>query len=288
MAALGVLGLAFAALFFHWFRNQHLHSWDKLQDWGHAYAVPVISGYLVWMRRAELARVAKENFWPAIAPLLLGVMCYVFFVVGVPNHMLQGASVVLTLGSVVLLVFGGGVLRLVVLPLLYLLFAITISEQVMIKVTFKLQLIASQGAWLLMAIAARPLGYSVDVDGNTLTILTRDGKSHPMNVAEACSGMRMLIGFFAVAGWVALTQCKEWWKMIALLLLAAPVAVLMNVVRVAVLGWGTIFVDPEFAKGEAHMLVGTILLAVALFVFMGCLWALDRLFVEGEAKAVGA
>lgn len=94
----------------------------------------------------------------------------------------------------------------------------------------------------------------------------------------------MLIAFFALAAAVALLSCREWWQRVAVVLLAGPVAVLMNVVRVAVLGILTL-IDPNLASGDAHTLIGTILLVPSLFLFLGMVWALNRTVREPPGAA---
>src|SRR6185295_233957 len=113
-----------------------------------------------------------------------------------------------------LLLTGPSAFRKMFLPLLYLVFAFTISEAILNKITFPLQLVASQGATLMLKIAAPIFGYTADVDGNTITIIPSKGAPIPLNVAEACSGMRMVIAFFALAGAVALFSCRFWWQRI--------------------------------------------------------------------------
>jgi hypothetical protein len=179
-------------------------------------------------------------------------------------------------------------MRSLFLPIAFLVFGITIAEIIMIKITFPLQLTASQGAYGLLSLCGAVGDFEVSVDGNRLDLL-KGSKSFPLNVAEACSGMRMVIAFLALAACVALLQTKIWWQRVALLLLGPVVAVLMNVIRVAILGLLTL-VDPKLIQGESHILIGTLLLIPALGLFMGCQWVLDRIFVEtpetdGKARA---
>lgn len=270
-----LLGIAFVALFYRFFYIQHLHSSDKIEDWGHAYIIPLISLYLVRQKWSEIVAQPRWVFWPALAPMLLGIACYVFFVVGYPNHMFAGFSVFATLGAMLLLLFGPAVFRFLFLPVAFLCFGVTISEQVMIKATFPLKLIASQGAWVILKLVSPIFGYFVDVNGNLIEIVTKKGTIIPLNVAEACSGMRMVIAFIALGAAVALISCKLWWQRAALLLLAVPVAVFMNIIRVAVLGLLSLW-NTNAAAGQAHMFIGTILLIPGLFLFMGVVWALER------------
>ena len=56
-------------------------------------------------------------------------------------------------------------------------------------------------------------------------------------------------------------------------------AVFNNILRVAVLGLLTLR-WPSLTVGAAHMLIGTLLLALGLGMFIGIQWALDRIVVE--------
>ncbi len=53
----------------------------------------------------------------------------------------------------------------------------------------------------------------------------------------------------------------------------------MNAVRVTVLGLLTL-VNPDLAAGEAHTLIGTLLLVPALLLYMGVVWVMNRLVRE--------
>jgi exosortase len=296
VAVLGMISLVgFAWLFREWFLVQGTISFKHLDDWGHAFAVPAIAAYLLYQRRDRLLAAPVKPFWPGLLPLLLGIACYVFFIVGVPTHMLQGFALVLAVFGFVLLVFGPHVMRIAIMPIAFLLFAVTISERVMIAITFQLQLIASQGGYLLLTIFGFPFGIESSVDGNIISVMDEAGVSHKLNVAEACSGMRMVVAFIALGAAVALTQCRQWWQRVAVVLLSLPVAIALNVVRVAVLGFLTVLVDPDLATGEAHMLIGTLLLIPGLAVFLLLVWILNRVVSEEpeqevaqDAKAVKA
>lgn len=275
MAALLTLGLA--ALFFRWFVKQSEFSWKQAEDWGHAFFVPLIAGYLIWQRRRKIAQATPMIFWPGLLPVLVGILGYLTFSIGpIPGvHMGQGLFVILTAWGVALTLLGPAVVRWLILPAAYLVFMITVSEGVMLRVTWPLQLLASQGAYIVLGVIGMVFGFSVDVEGNILTVISSSGEVHPLNVAEACSGMRMAVAFIALAGAVALLSTREWWKRIALMLLSVPVALLMNVARVAILGLATLK-DSNLAAGEAHTLIGTLLLLPGLGLFLAVGWALEK------------
>lgn len=253
------------------------------EDWGHAYFVPLVSGFYIWKNREKLAQIRVKPYWPAVTLLPLAVVTYVYFILNFSNHMFQGAAFVLAVAGVVLLVGGPIVFRALAFPIGYLLLAVTISEAVMNGITWQLKLIASQGSHLMLNM----VGIETDIQGNVLTI-HHGTESHKLNVADACSGMRMVVAFVALGAAVAFLAASEWWKRIAILATAVPVAIFMNIIRVVVLGVLTL-VNPELATGEAHTLIGTLLLVPAFLLFMGFVMVFDKLFVpEGDPETAPA
>ena len=275
---ISLICLSMGGLFYRWFLKQSEFSSRQLEDWGHAFFVPVIAGYLIWQRRQQIAEAHQRVFLPGLLAVGTGILGYLTFSIGpIPGvHMGQGLFVILTMWGSALVLFGPAVARWLVLPAAYLVFMITVSEGVMLRITWPLQLLASDGAHIILSLIGMVFGFTVDVDGNVLTVISSSGVEHPLNVAEACSGMRMVVAFIALAGAVALLSTREWWKRITLMMLSIPVALLMNVTRVAILGLATLG-DSDLAAGEAHTLIGTLLLIPGLGLFLAVGWALEKI-----------
>jgi len=263
----------FVWLFFEFFRRQHMFSTSEKfgEDWKHAYLVPLVSLYILYQAKDQLKTARPSVYWPALLPIVAGILLYYMSLIALRVHMFTGAGMLLTLFGVVLLFVGPSMMRLLFIPIAYLAFGITLSEDLMNNITFPLQNIAAVGSHWMLSIL-----YTTEITGNTLTIVLESGREIPLNIAEACSGMRMVIAFVALGGAVAFIACKEWWQRAAVLLLAVPVAIFMNVLRIASLGVASI-VNPEFAAGDAHMLIGTLWLIPGFFLYMGVVWALNRL-----------
>jgi exosortase len=279
--ALTVLLLTAALVwaFWHFFKTQHLFS-SHGQDWSHAYLVPLISAFLLWQNRREIVAIKPTVFWPGLIPLVMSVPCYLLFQLGsLSTHMGQGWAVILAVFGLCLLLTGPRMMTLLFLPICYLAFGVTVAEMVMIKLTFVLQGIAAQGGWITLNL----IGVHTDLSGNSLTVWDSKGASHDLNIAEACSGMRMVIAFAALGVAVALVSLKYWWQRIALILLGLPVAVGMNIVRVAVLGVASLY-DAELSRGQAHMFIGFALLILAFFLFMGVASLLKKTVHEPKVK----
>ncbi|MGE3107081.1 MAG: exosortase/archaeosortase family protein [Phycisphaerales bacterium] len=266
----GLLAGVFGAYFWNWLRTQARHSAGD-SNWSHSFFVPLISGYLIWQAREAMMKERVGAYWPGLAPMLLGVVSYPFFVVGIPNHMAQGYAMILTLFGMVLVLLGPGMMRHLFLPIAYLVFMVTISEKILQVITTRLQQWAAIGGDVLLQI----VGVNVKRSGVTLDIVDSTGATHSLDVAQTCAGMSMVIAFIALGAAVALVGCRYWWQRVVLVLLAMPVAVLLNVARIAVLGMLTLW-DPDLATGQAHTLIGTLLLIPGFLVYMGIVWALNR------------
>lgn len=289
IVAVSILGVGFLAFFHEFFARQAKFSIERPQDWGHSFLVPLISGYLLWRDRETLMSSRARVFWPGLMPLVLGLVCYPFMLLGIKNHMFAGASMILALFGIVLLLAGPSVMRAAFLPIAYLAFGVTISEQVMIILTTKLQSVAASGGVLTINILGQVYDlfasntFFAERSGQTMTVVTPAGTQIPLEIAAACAGMRMVVAFAALAGAVALMQCCHWWQRTALLLLAIPVAVFMNVLRVAALGLASMY-NPNFASGDVHMMIGTVILIPGLGLFMLIVWMLNRSVTDEAEK----
>ncbi len=283
IVALGAgVALVLLALAHEWlYRQFFVLSRVYISDWGHSYAVPLISIYYIWRNRERLSSVPVGVFWPGLGVVALGAATYIYFVVGFSNHMLQGFSLVLLVAGAVLFLLGARAFRSLCFPIAYLAVGVTIAQMLMERVTFQLKLFASVGSHALLNL----VGVDNDLFGNVLHIY-QGTEVHELNVADACSGMRMVVAFIALAVFVAFLYGRLWWQRIFILMLAIPVAIFMNMIRVAVLSVLTL-IDPELAAGDAHTFIGTLLLIPALALFLGVVWAAERITPEPESEPGG-
>ncbi len=274
----------FVWLFFDFFRRQHMFSTSEKfgEDWKHVYLVPLVSLYMLYQTKAAVLRARPTLYWPAFLPILAGILFYYFSLIALQVHMFTGAGMLLTLFGIVLLFSGPSAMRLLFVPIAYLVFGITVSEELMNSITFPLQKIAAIGSHRMLSLL-----YTTEISGNTLMIVLESGREIPLNIAEACSGMRMVVAFVALGAAVAFIACQEWWQRVAVLLLAVPVAIFVNILRITSLGVASI-VDPEFAAGDAHIFIGTLWLIPGFFLYMGVVWALNRVAKTDAPKSEAA
>ena len=182
-----------------------------------------------------------------------------------------------------LLILGPRQTAPVFLPIAYLAFAVYISDKIMWEITFWLKGIASSGSSVVLTVLGSIFGFAVESRGTVIWV-----EGNPMDVADACSGMRTVVAFLALGAAVCLISCRLWWQRVWLMMLAIPVAIVLNIVRVVTLGLLSM-IDTELAGGQIHTLIGTILLIPGLGIFLLIVVALNRAVVEGgENEPSGA
>ena len=279
--AAAVLLAVIVATFWNFLSAQVRYAMRHPSDWGHTLVIPGIAAWFVWLRRKELLAEPFRPAWSGLPIVALGVGVYILCTFGpgafALHHNARGLAFGISLFGLVLLLFGWRAMRHLWFPIAYVVaFGQTISDRILNVVTFRLQDLSARGAEIVLNL----VGIDTDRAGNLLTVY-RDGVAHPLNVAEACSGMRMLLAFLALGVAIAYTGLKRPWQRVALVLLGVPVAVVVNVFRVVTLGVLSLF-DVQMAAGEFHHLVGLVWLVPALAIFLGILWILRRIVIEEE------
>jgi exosortase len=281
--AAGVLVALMTLLFWEFFRRQVLWAIREPADWGHTLVIPFLAAYLVYFNREKLLARPFRTAWIGFLPIVVGIGWYTLCSIGpqpVQHHNLQGAGVALTITGVVLLFCGFRAMLWLWLPLLFLfVFGQTISERFMQIVTFKLQDIAARGSHIALIL----LGVDVERTGNTLYVM-KGGTPIPLNIAEACSGMRMLMAFLALGVVMGYVGLKRNWQRIVLFLLGVPTAVFVNILRVVTLSILALL-DTGFAAGDFHTFIGLIWLIPAFLIYLGIMWILRNVIVEPEDES---
>jgi exosortase len=121
-----------------------------------------------------------------------------------------------------------------------------------------------------------------------MELTSRSFQVYPLTVAEACSGMRLLMAFFALGVATAYLETRPVWQRVVLVAAALPIAVFCNLLRVAITCTMYFIDQPEMGKGVLHTFTGMLMLipAFAMLYLVG--WVLNRFLVteaEGSAEA---
>jgi exosortase len=262
-----LLGVVVLGITYHQVVTAMVRDWSVDDNASHGFFIPLISGYLVWMRRSALAaapvgesKVGLGLAAGAAAMLVAGWLAAEFFTMRL--------SLVLALCGCVLFWLGKDVFSRLLTPLLFLIFMIPIPAIVYDTVALPLKLFVS---WFSVGVL-KALGMMVVREGNVIMF-----PNITLEVVDACSGLRSLTSLLALATAYALIFVRRPWQRLVLVISAIPIAVGANVVRVVGTGILARRFGAAAAEGFFHEFTGLATFALAL-VMLVCLHQILRRF----------
>lgn len=277
------LALAAAALCIVLFYPTDLYQlvirWASDAGWSHGFVVPVISAFFVYLKWESLKQLTPAGSLWGIAILMAGIIGQILFRATGLSHM-SNLSLLVVLFGIMLFVFGWEYLKLLWLPISFLVFAIPPPDSLYVRLTTPMQSIAAQlGVWVLTF-----FGFAADKMG---TLININGLKKPLNVAEACAGMRLLIGFLALAVALGYSTNRPTWQKVLLAGFALPIAIFCNGCRVAFTGVMSVEWGEQWGQGTPHQFLGLLMLVPAMIILVAIGWALDRIFIEIPEQKAG-
>ncbi len=285
LVAGAVLLLLFVGVFWDWIAHQTIWASHEPSDWGHTLIIPFVSGYFVWAKREAILAEPLRPAWIGLPLMIFGIAWYMICNLGpaaLAHHNIRASGLGITLIGMGLLLLGWRAMRPVWFPLFFMLvFFQTVSERLMNMATYRMQDISAKGAYYFLTL----IGIETDLAGNVLTVF-RDGVPVQLNVAEACSGMRMLVAFLALGVAMAYVSLPRLWQQVLLVVMGVPIAIFVNVLRVASLGVLGIF-NQNFMTGEFHHMIGLVWLLPAFFSYLAALWCISKFLTDEEPHHAG-
>jgi len=276
-----VLALAWAVVLglLAWIYAPHVAgmvgAWWNDPNYSHGFLVPLISVYLIWRQRRQLAEAAAG---PNYLGLLVVAGGLLILVVGQLAHefYLRRVSLIPVMWGLVLLAWGWGVARRLIFAFAYLILMVPLPYLLYDAVAFPLRLIAAQvAAW-----GIRLFGIPVYLEGNVIHL-----PNMVMNVVDACSGIRSLISLLAVGIILAYLLLPKRWLKLVVVLLVPPVAVFTNALRVTAAGILARYYGPETLEGVMHDFVGWLVFMAGFILLLFITLGLRKLYPAGGAES---
>jgi exosortase len=262
-ASLAVAALALVLGWVYWPTLLSLGDrWWNDSQYSHGYLVPLFAGFLLWLRRERLPAAWTPSWWGL--PLLLAALALRFAGTYLYLDWLGAISLVPCVTAVFLLAGGLPALRWAWPSVLYLIFMVPLPFQVEVALAHPLQRVAT----LASTYALQTLGFLAFAEGNVI----RMGEVR-IGVVEACSGLSMLVIFFALATAVVLIVRRPWYEKAIIFVSAVPIAIVANVLRITVTGVLHKTVGSHLANLVFHDLAGWLMMPLAL----GLMWCELRL-----------
>ncbi|MBN1805947.1 MAG: exosortase/archaeosortase family protein [Sedimentisphaerales bacterium] len=242
--------------------------WQENDDYSAGQLVPLIALFLIWHERHKLKKCSLKPCWWAIAIIILAQTAKIFGLV----FMFESAeryALVLTITGIVLLITGWQTFRTVSWIVLFLFLMVPFPGRIHNLISGPLQRMSATGSVFLL----EAFGAKVSQQGNIVML----NEKIPMAVAEACSGLRMLIAFIIVTAFITYMVKRSPRQKMILLLSSIPVAVICNILRICITAALYMLVSSEVAEKFFHDFAGLAMMPAAVLLIFSELWLLDKL-----------
>lgn len=246
-----------------------IQSWTQ-EEYSHGYLIPPLALLLLINRMID-SQLSPQGSWLGLGFVLLGVLAgSVFQMAGFISVLPQ--IYVLTLMGAVILFLGKRCLRPLAGPLLLILFATPLPKFFYYTISSQMQISStSLGVFLLDA-----MGVTVFQEGNVI-----DLGRYQLNVVEACSGVRYLFPMLSLSFLLAYMFKAAWWKRGVVFFSTIPVSILLNGLRLALIGvtvnqWGS-----RMAEGFIHDFEGFVVFVSGVMILLLEIWVLRKIGVNG-------
>lgn len=251
----GILLLAYGAIW-QWMVDRWLAPGSY---YSHGFLIPLMSAYLVWKDRAQIALPVEEGqrlgLWIVIGALLFYLVCAFWKV-----YFAGAGTFLVVLGGAVLYLYGPKPFRWLWFPLFFLVFMIPIPLITVADLSLKLKLLAAATAIRI-----------IDFFG---VVAVRDGSyihfsNGTMIVGDICSGLRSLIALLAFGAFFSYLSKLSRWGQILLFLASVPIAWIANICRIVILCFVGQTFGIEAATGFSHDASGILIFIFAFLMLFG-------------------
>jgi len=275
------LVLAIVCVWFNWTSLRYLvRVWWTQEDYQHGFVVPLFALFLLWHRRGMIRPFTdKGSYWGLAFFALWAVMRWtaIYFNYGSLPEM----SLLPFFAGVALFVGGRQGLRWSWPAILFLFFMIPLPGAVQNLASQQLQALATRMSVFMI----QTFGIPAYAQGNVIQLSDR-----PLEVARACSGLRMMTLFFAICIGAAFVVRKPLWERIVMILSAPPIAVISNVARIVATAtlceiarhWPNL-ISAEAADKFMHDTAGLLMMPFGLLLLWFEMYLISKLLIAPPA-----
>jgi exosortase len=249
--------------------------------YSHIIVIPVVSIYLLYIRRREIF---KENSLSVIPGCVFIVGGIIFYIVGTGKgadfdqndflSLMTFSAVICWIGGFVLF-YGIEASRVALFPLLFLLFMVPVPGFLMERIILVLQICSAEVSYWIFKVTGVPIyreGFIFYLPGLTI------------EVAKQCGGIRSSLVLFIVSILAGHLFITSWNRKVILSICVFPITIFKNSIRIVTLSLLGVYVDPRILESTLHRRGGIPFFLVALSFLGIVLWFLKRLEMRGIFK----
>jgi len=248
--------------------------WSEFPSLSHGFAIPLISAYLVWIRRERLAALPVQGSAAGLPLLLLALFLLVGGVL-VGEPFVARLALVPGVFGVTLFLAGPAITGTIWMALAYLVFMIPMPYTVLKSVMYQSRLMDAAATAQIMTW----LGVPVHRDGVLLHLA-----NITLEVADDCSSIPAMAALIALGAAYAQVGDRPRWARLFLTVGAAPLGLMSNIARIVLTSLGAYYFGRIVLDNVIHKAAGTTVFLVTVGLLVG-IDALARHWVQRRADA---
>jgi exosortase len=239
----------------------------KDEESSHIFLVPIVTAWLIWVRRGRFRRCRPGGGWLGLALIAAGWAAYSLGDSYYVQVLWHGGAVLVVIGCIFTVL--GIDLFFTFLPVLLLqAFLIPVPGRVRQAIAIPLENITT----MVTQNVCELFGIMAERSGNVLTVNGRD-----VAIVEACNGLRMVFALTLVSFAFAFGTPLRWYVRLMVLVASPVCAIACNVVRLVPTVWIYGYF-PDSVASAFHDVSGWLMLPVSFLILMGIIrllrWAL--------------
>ena len=279
--------LIIAVLFYYLFRdeiNTIVTRWLNDGNWSHGFLIPLFSLYFINQHRRQILNVQTKPNYLGLFFMICLIVFYPLNIVHFQYGYFRPLSMIATLGAIVLFLGGWRLIKYTWLPIGFLVFAVPLPARYYVQITMPMRQIAAKIAGVLLDMVSQ---IETTVTGVIIEVIYKGQQIKPsLNVAEACSGMRLLMAFLALGVAMAYLHYRPVWQRIILLACTIPIEIFCNIFRVTATGFIYVLIHPRYTQGIYHNALGMVMLPLAFGLYGFIAWFMSSVVTEETQPVV--
>jgi exosortase len=258
------LWIASLAVFFPAIAQVTRLAWDD-ERYSHILLIPVISLLLIYIRRTEIFYRTRPAPRAGVSLLVLG-SCFYGMAPLAGSWSDEGTKLLVTVIALVtvwvgafFLCYGTQAFRQAEFALLFLLLMVPVPSWLLDKAVVALQHGSAEVAFVLFKLLRIP----VLAEGVRFSLPGVD-----IEVAKECSGIRSCVSLIVASVLAGYVFLRSGYSRLFLALLAIPIAIVKNAVRITTISWLGLYVNRDFFFGTLHKRGGLLFALLALIMML--------------------
>ncbi|MFH1777556.1 MAG: exosortase/archaeosortase family protein [Candidatus Omnitrophota bacterium] len=253
-----IITVLLAGVYFHTF-TWMVDRWNAEGSYySHGFLIPLVSIYLIWLKRNRLAGTEIAAFKPGIVFVVFGLLLHIISTV-IEIYFTSGFSFLFVLTGIILFIWGREVFRVIWVPVNFLLFMLPLPLVLIANISLKMKLFAAGVAAFVLThigITAKSIGSIIYMQNSQL------------EVGDPCSGLRSLISLLALGVLFAYFSRISRPKKYFLVMISVPLALVSNIIRILFLAFVSDVYGTQYIHGFVHDAAGFMVFVVAFIGLM--------------------